>query len=60
MKTNGSIVTASGLTKREHMVIEIAKGLCSDTDTSRIATLAVKIADEVINELNKKQDVVID
>ena len=44
-----------GLTKREYFAAKAMQGLCSDHEykISDIAASAVKIADALINELNK-------
>lgn len=65
MRTSGNdsvASTTSGLTKREHFAIEIAKAIetrAGETqyqarfDSQKVAERAVKLADLLIEELNK-------
>jgi hypothetical protein len=55
-RANGDLVTSPdpGLTKREYMATVIASGLCADPNiTTNIARTAVRLADELIEELAK-------
>jgi len=56
-------LTSGGLTKREHFVIEIAKAIESKPESQyqprfeseKVAQRAIKLADLLIAELNKKK-----
>ena len=56
--TNGQVFYGnSGLTKREYFAAMVIQGLCSDPDMRDAETeaeLAVKVADALLKELEKK------
>ena len=56
LKEHEMIQANYGLTKREYFAAMAMSGFCGDsqTKTEIIANLAVKIADQLIDELNKQ------
>jgi len=54
MKTDPNRLLTNGLTIHEHIVIQLATGLCTDPEfCGSISLAAIKIADEIIGDLNE-------